>query len=143
MPKAGTWKKLIVKAPTDCSFHENIKYNFAKDGGAGITESDNVGSITLTLGENGEGITTASGENLKLFMFICPTEMTGKDIDVEVVDDNGIVYSCTISGKKASGGDKSFFKSNMIYDFIGSPVKAGNIDDIKGTGSNFNSMRTE
>ena len=142
MPKAGTWTKFTLKAPAGKYFHENIKYNFAKDGGAGITQSDNASSITLTLGENGEGITTAAGENLKLFMFICPTDMEGQDLIAEVQDNNGIVYSCVISGMSGSN-PRTFFATNTNYRLAGSPVKSGNIDDITGTGRNFNPMRTE
>ena len=38
---------------------------------------------------------------------------------------------------------RSFFATKTNYKLSGSPEKSGNIDDIKGTGSDFNPMRTE
>ena len=132
MPKAGTWTKFTLRVIDGSElFHENINYNFAKEGGAGITNADNKSSITLTLGANGEGITTAEDEPLQLFMLICPAAMQNKALVAEIQDNNGLVYKRVYSNGVGS------FDSNQNYHFTGTPEKDQNIDDVKGTGSNF------
>ena len=136
VPKEGLWKSFTIQAPQGCYFYEDgIKYNFC-EGGLKTANATPEQSITLTLGENGAGIKATKESDgkyhLHLFMVICPTAMTGKDLPVYVTDDTDLLYGCTVSGKNSSGADRDFFATGITYKLTGTLTS---IEDSLPTGT--------
>ena len=98
-----------------------------------------VPSVSLSLGEDGAGIT--AGETLTAYMMMGPTELTaGKTMSLYATDSDGNIYSASVNGGKLEAGKfYSLSKEMESYTFFSegdgssetSPYMISSIDDLK------------
>lgn len=107
MPITGSLKKLYLI--TDGEFALKSTYDMETETfGPNLQPSH---GMCLNL----ESVNVKKGEEIMFFMCICPVDLTGKKLDVALVDDIGNKYLASYGGKKAFNATKA--KGILYTDF--------------------------
>ena len=99
VPAAGTFTSMTLVAK-DHVFIRNGKLDMTQQT-VSIESSDKVTSISMDLSDVK---TTASGQEVIIYMMMAPTDLTGKDFTLKLCNDLGEVAEASIAGKKFEAG---------------------------------------
>lgn len=136
MPATASYKKLYLV--TDGDFALQSTYNL---------ETETIGENLLPskgMCLNLESVSASAGEEIMFFMCVCPVDLTGKTLDIVLVDSSDNKYVASYNGKKAFNAARAkgisyadFANGFALNNSYALPNVPETIDGISGSAPDF------